>query len=91
MTHTDRPTDDRPDDPQPIDPPLSEDERYRLYRARAGESGVGDVGRTMGGGSLGHTAPDRVEQEAPLRNNADDRTSDEPTLPSREPSVHTKI
>ena len=50
-----------------------------------------DVGRTSGGGSLGHVQPDKVTREAPLRNNAEKRKSDEPTLPSNDATVRTKI
>jgi hypothetical protein len=74
----------------PIDPPVPDEERYRLHRDRE-RAGVTDAGRTSGGGSLGHVQPDKVEREAPLRNNADDRKSDEPTLPSNDASLNTKI
>ena len=50
-----------------------------------------DAGRTSGGGSLGHVQPDDVTREAPLRNNAEPRESDEPTLPSRDATVNIKI
>jgi hypothetical protein len=50
-----------------------------------------DAGRTSGGGSLGHTQPERVEREGPLRNNADKREDDEPTLPSNDATLNTKI
>ena len=40
-----------------------------------------DAGRTSGGGNLGHVQPERVEREGKLRNNADEREDDEPTLP----------
>jgi hypothetical protein len=50
-----------------------------------------DAGRTSGGGSLGHVQPARVEREAPLRNNADERPDDEPTLPSNDATLNTKI
>jgi hypothetical protein len=52
---------------------------------------IRDAGRTSGGGSLGHVQPDRVEREAPLRNNADERENDEPTLPSNDATLNTKI
>jgi len=74
----------------PIDPPVPDEERYRLDRDRE-RTGVTDAGRTSGGGSLGHVQPDKVEREAPLRNNADHRKSDEPTLPSNDASLNTKI
>ena len=35
-----------------------------------------DVGRTMGGGSLGHAPPDDVSDQADLRNNPPDASSD---------------
>jgi hypothetical protein len=50
-----------------------------------------DAGRTSGGGSLGHVQPERVEREAPLRNNADERPDDEPALPSNDATLNTKI
>jgi len=50
-----------------------------------------DAGKTGGGGSLGHVQPDNVTREAPLRNNADKRASDEPTLPSHEATANIKI
>jgi hypothetical protein len=89
MATNDRDKDSAPEDTHPIDPPVSDDERYRL--GRTGPGGVTDAGRTMGGGSLGHVAPDDTEREAPLRNNADDRPTDEPTMPSKDSSVNTKI
>jgi hypothetical protein len=55
------------------------------------QAGVRDAGRTSGGGSLGHIQPERVEREAPLRNNADEREDDEPTLPSNDATLNTKI
>ena len=50
-----------------------------------------DAGRTSGGGSLGHIQPDNVEREGPVRNNAEKRDSDEPTLPSDDATLRTKI
>jgi hypothetical protein len=76
---------------QPIDPPVPEEERYRLDSNRADRSDATDAGRTSGGGSLGHVQPERVEREAPLRNNAERRPDDEPTMPSKESTLNTKI
>jgi hypothetical protein len=73
----------------PIDPPLPDEERYRLNTGTRSEGS--DAGRTGGGGSLGHVQPDKVTREAPLRNNAAKRESDEPTLPSNDATVRTKI
>jgi hypothetical protein len=50
-----------------------------------------DVGRTSGGGSLGHVQPDDVQREAPLRNNAEERETDEPTLPSKDATLRTEM
>jgi len=91
MATDDRQQDDTPDQTHPIDPPVPENERYRLNTEGQDRGSVTDVGRTSGGGSLGHVQPDKVEREAPLRNNADTRESDEPTLPSKESSLNTKI
>ena len=52
---------------------------------------ISDAGRTSGGGSLGHVQPERVPREAPLRNNAEKRPDDEPTLPSNDSTLRTKI
>lgn len=90
------PTDDRkpeetPDHPHPIDPPPADDEQYRLGADRSHRDQASDAGKTSGGGSLGHIQPDRVEREAPLRNNAEKRDDDEPTMPSKDASLNTKI
>ena len=94
MTDRHREDDDRneetSDQPHPIDPPVTDEQRYRLDPSRK-ERGVTDAGRTSGGGSLGHVQPEKVEREAPLRNNPDDRASDEPTLPSNDASLKTKM
>jgi len=87
MQNDDRTNDDAPDETHPIDPPVDNDERYRLEQ----QHGVTDAGRTSGGGSLGHVQPDKVQREAPLRNNAEHRKSDEPTMPSGDSSSNTKI
>jgi hypothetical protein len=96
MTDQNRNDDDRKKEApsghsQPIDPPVPDEERYRLDTNAGRRGGVTDAGRTSGGGSLGHVQPEKVEREAPLRNNADDRKSDEPTLPSNDASLNTKI
>ena len=44
-------------------------------RPHRGE-GVTDVGRTMGGGSLGHAPADDVTAESDLRNNPPDASTD---------------
>jgi len=77
---------------QPIDPPVADEERYELDDTGAAPTGGTDAGRTSGGGSLGHAQPEKVEREAPLRNNPEGRRpGDEPTMPSRESSLNTKI
>ena len=92
MPNDDRKPQETPDQPHPIDPPPADDERYRLDGDRTSRDNAGgDAGKTSGGGSLGHIQPDRVEREAPLRNNAEKRDDDEPTMPSRQSSVNTKI
>ena len=42
-----------------------------------------DVGRTSGGGSLGHKQPPEVDREAPIRNNppASREETSQPTTP----------
>jgi hypothetical protein len=55
------------------------------------QPGVTDAGRTSGGGSLGHNQPERVEREAPLRNNAEHRDDQEPALPADDATLKTKI
>ena len=91
MPNDDRKRDDTPDQPHPIDPPPADDQQYRLEAERKQRGSVTDVGRTSGGGSLGHVQPDKVEREAPLRNNPETREGEEPTLPSKESSLNTKI
>jgi hypothetical protein len=91
MAEDDHKRDEEEDQKHPIDPPVAENERYRLDRSGKEHGHPTDVGRTMGGGSLGHTQPERVEREAPARNNADDRKTDEPTMPSKESSLNTKV
>jgi len=50
-----------------------------------------DVGRTSGGGNLGHVQPDRLTGQVPLRNNAESREDDETTMPSNDSTLNTKI
>ena len=66
-------------------------DRDRTDSTPGGRTPPQDVGRTSGGGSLGHVQPDKVTRDAPLRNNADERDSDEPTLPSNDATLNTKI
>jgi hypothetical protein len=75
---------------QPIDPAAREPQDDGAP-ARPSGGGNTDAGRTSGGGSLGHVQPDKVTREAPLRNNAEKRDSDEPTLPSNDATLNTKI
>ena len=75
---------------QPVDPAAREP-RDDSGTARPSGAGTRDAGRTSGGGSLGHVQPDKVTREAPLRNNAEKRDSDEPTLPSNDATLNTKI
>ena len=91
MPNDDRKQDETPDQPHPIDPPPADDERYRLEGERRERGEVTDVGRTSGGGSLGHGQPDTVERGAPSRNDAKTGESEEPTLPSKASSLNTKI
>ena len=91
MPNDERKQDETPDQPHPIDPPPADDERYRLGAERSGRENPSDAGKTSGGGSLGHVQPERVAREAPLRNNAETREDDEPTLPSKGSSLNTKI
>jgi hypothetical protein len=65
-----------------------------------------DVGRTSGGGSLGHVQPSDVREETPIRNNADERpkdphgvsdrdgerdTTSDPVMPADDSTLNTKI
>jgi hypothetical protein len=69
-------------------------------------AGNRDVGRTSGGGSLGHNQPSDVREETPLRNNANERpndphdvsdrerdgeTHDDPVMPADDATLNTKI
>lgn len=89
MEHRDRQQDTPRDRTQPADRSGASQDRGRSEQGERG--GVSDAGRTSGGGSLGHVQPDKVEREAPLRNNAAHRDSDEPTLPSDDASLKTNI
>ena len=87
---------DRDDNPtsghsQPIDPPVSEEEQYRLASGQPRSGHGGDVGRTSGGSSLGHAQPERVGREGSASNNVDQRGDNEPTMPSKDSTVDTKI
>ena len=69
----------------------------------ADHTGPTDAGRTSGGGSLGHSPVDDVQEEAPLRNNATERNrttqrsnvsdtdTDDPVMPSDDSTLNTKI
>ena len=64
-----------------------------------------DVGKTSGGGSLGHDQPDDVADATPIRNHppshddavahrrekTDPRDSSDPVMPSDDPALGTKI
>ena len=53
-----------------------------------------DVGRTSGGGSLGHRQPPEVEREGPIRNNPPEEPRDEPSdpaMPKNDASLKIKI
>jgi hypothetical protein len=91
MPERDRRDEATSDHPQPIDPPVPDEERRQLNAPRPDQPGSRDAGKTSGGGSLGHVQPDKVQREAPLRNNPEGRESDEPTMPSKESSLNTKI
>ena len=75
---------------QPVDP-VAREQRDQEGTDHPSSPGSTDAGRTSGGGSLGHIQPDKVTREAPLRNNAEKRESDEPTLPSNDATLNTKI
>ena len=49
-----------------------------------------DVGRTTGGGSLGHDQPEKVKRDTPLRNNATGSDRD-PVMPQDDATLKTKI
>jgi len=48
-----------------------------------------NIGRTTGGGSLGHDQPDDVKRETPLRNATGDE--DDPVMPNDDATLKTKI
>ena len=58
-----------------------------------------DVGRTSGGGSLGHDQPSNVAEETPIRNQANERPKqhrdatdpDDPVMPADDSTLNTKI
>jgi hypothetical protein len=57
-----------------------------------------DVGKTSGGGSLGHDQPRDVAEETPIRNQATERpkqrrdaTDRDPVMPSDDSALNTKI
>jgi hypothetical protein len=49
-----------------------------------------DVGRTTGGGSLGHDQPEKVKRDTPVRNNATGSERD-PVMPADDATLKTKI
>ena len=75
---------------QPLESPVQSERNHRAGSARDARGGA-DAGRGSGRGKLGHVQPDTVEDQAPLRNSAAKRKSDEPTLPSNDASLNTKI
>ena len=59
-----------------------------------------DVGRTSGGGSLGHKQPEDVTNEGPIRNQGEERPEErrdaldgdeDPVLPADDATLNTKI
>ena len=55
-----------------------------------------DVGRTSGGGSLGHKAPPDVNEEGPIRNQPTPPRpkgdgEEDPVMPSNDSALNTKI
>jgi hypothetical protein len=66
-----------PDNPR--DPAPREHDRERSH----------DVGRTSGGGSLGHDQPADVKRETPARNATGDE--DDPVMPRDDATLKTKI
>lgn len=52
------------------------DREHRPDAGRRRPDVVTDVGRTMGGGSLGHAPADDVTDQADLRNNPPDASTD---------------
>ena len=48
-----------------------------------------DVGRTTGGGSLGHDQPEKVKRDTPVRNATGDQT--DPVMPADDATLKTKI
>jgi hypothetical protein len=64
--------------------------------------GANDVGKTSGGGSLGHHQPDKVTRDGPIRNDPthrdDDRAgerghepSSDPVMPADDSTLNTRI
>jgi hypothetical protein len=55
-----------------------------------------DVGRTSGGGSVGHKAPSEVNEEGPIRNQpararSPRNAKEDPVMPSNDSTLDTKI
>ena len=59
-----------------------------------------DVGRTSGGGSLGHKQPEDVTEEGPIRNQGEERPverrdavdqDEDPVMPANDSTLNTKI
>ena len=65
----------------------------RDNRAGSGHSPPTDVGRTSGGGSLGHDQPPDVEEQTHTRNAArtPTRPKSEPVMPEDDSTLETKI
>jgi hypothetical protein len=69
--------------------PLEREQQEQDEVPPRGHTKAEDVGRTSGGGSLGHDQPDDVKRDTPLRNaTGSDR---DPVMPADDATLKTKI
>lgn len=69
--------------------PLKREQEEQSEVPPRGRTKDEDVGRTTGGGSLGHDQPDTVKRDTPIRNaTGSDR---DPVMPADDATLKTKI
>ena len=71
----------------------TDDEARPVNPNTSGHSQPTDVGRTSGGGSLGHDQPEKVKDAADLRNVPHNNTGSrrDPVMPEDDATLKTKI
>jgi hypothetical protein len=69
--------------------PLEREQKEQEEVPPRGRTKDEDVGRTTGGGSLGHDQPGKVKRDTPIRN-ATGR-DDDPVMPADDATLKTKI